>query len=47
MNRAGLFLCSLPAAAHAAHELDGRDLAYGKALYAEQCALCHGANLEG
>ncbi len=31
----------------AAHELDGRDLQAGKILYAEQCASCHGVNLEG
>jgi mono/diheme cytochrome c family protein len=30
-----------------AHELDGRDIANGEVLYAEQCAACHGANLEG
>ena len=29
------------------HELDGRDLALGQTLYADQCAACHGANLEG
>lgn len=34
-------------AAFAAHELDGRDLANGRVLYSEQCASCHGANLEG
>jgi len=34
-------------AAQAAHELDGRDIATGEALYAEHCASCHGANLEG
>ena len=33
--------------AQAAHELDDRDLESGKALYAEHCASCHGANLEG
>ena len=31
----------------AAHELDNRDTENGKALYAENCASCHGANLEG
>ena len=31
----------------ATHELDGRDLQAGKILYAEQCASCHGVNLEG
>ncbi|MEP2532456.1 cytochrome c [Shimia sp.] len=33
--------------AQAAHELDNRDTENGKALYAENCASCHGANLEG
>ena len=33
--------------AHAAHELDGRDLENGKAAYGEHCASCHGAKLEG
>ncbi|MDJ0825278.1 MAG: c-type cytochrome [Rhodobacter sp.] len=33
--------------ANAAHELEGRDIAGGEALYAEQCAACHGAKLEG
>ena len=37
----------LPAMAFAAHELDDRDLARGQTLYAEQCAACHGANLQG
>ena len=40
------FLFSAGAAA-ADHELDDRDIAAGKALYAEQCAACHGAKLEG
>ncbi len=31
----------------AAHQLDGRDLPNGEAVYAEHCAVCHGANLEG
>ena len=29
------------------HALDGRDTARGAALYAEHCAACHGAELEG
>lgn len=29
------------------HELLERDLKVGKALYQEQCASCHGSNLEG
>ena len=36
---------SLPA--HADHELDGRDIVRGEMLYQENCAACHGANLEG
>ena len=31
----------------AAHELKDRDLDRGKALYADNCASCHGTNLEG
>ncbi len=38
---------SVATGAIAGHELDGRDLAVGQALYAEHCASCHGANLEG
>ena len=37
----------LATSAQAAHELDGRDLAEGAALYAEHCAACHGPELEG
>ena len=33
--------------AMAGHELDNRDLGRGQALYADSCAACHGANLEG
>ena len=36
-----------PAAAPADHELENRDLGNGRALYAEHCASCHGAELEG
>lgn len=38
---------SLAGPARSAHELDGRDLASGEALYAVHCAACHGVNLEG
>lgn len=31
----------------AGHELDNRDVTAGTELYAEHCAACHGANLEG
>ena len=34
-------------AAQADHELEGRDIGAGQALYAEACAACHGADLEG
>ena len=29
------------------HELEGRDVLAGSLLYAEHCASCHGADLEG
>lgn len=35
------------ASAPAGHELEDRDLGNGRALYTEQCASCHGAELEG
>ncbi len=47
MNRIALILCAFASAAQADHELDGRDLDAGRALYAENCAACHGADLEG
>ena len=37
----------LPTIALAAHELEDRDLARGQTLYAEQCASCHGVELQG
>lgn len=40
-----LGLAATPALA--GHELDGRDLDRGRAVYAEHCAACHGAGLEG
>lgn len=40
-------LCLSMSAAQSAHELDNRDIAEGKTLYAQQCASCHGADLEG
>lgn len=39
--------CCIGTSAIAGHELDDRDLTNGQTLYAEQCASCHGANLEG
>ncbi|PIB24553.1 cytochrome C [Amylibacter kogurei] len=40
-------VCFAATSVLADHELDSRDLANGQALYVEQCAVCHGANLEG
>jgi len=34
-------------AAFAAHEMDGRNIASGEVLYGENCASCHGAQLQG
>ena len=31
----------------AAHELDARNILQGQSLYADNCAACHGDNLEG
>ncbi|MEP1197893.1 c-type cytochrome [Tateyamaria sp.] len=39
--------CCIATGAIADHELDDRDLTNGQTLYSEQCASCHGANLEG
>ena len=39
--------CAIGTAATADHELMGRDVDNGRVLYAENCAVCHGANLEG
>ena len=48
MKRVQLVLALLwSAAAFAGHELDGRDIGNGQALYKEHCASCHGAKLEG
>jgi len=41
------FLHLLATAAVADHELDNRDIPAGRVLYAENCAACHGADLEG
>ena len=37
----------LPVAAFGGHEMENRDLRNGQKLYAEHCASCHGATLEG
>ena len=42
-----LILALAAAAARADHEFDSRDIAAGARLYAEHCAACHGAELEG
>ncbi len=39
--------CLVATLAQADHELVDRDLVAGEAIYAEQCATCHGAKLEG
>ena len=39
--------CILSSPAFAAHELENRNIENGEVLYQEQCAACHGANLEG
>ena len=39
--------CCFGSGAIAGHELHDRDLTNGQTLYTEQCASCHGANLEG
>lgn len=44
---AGALMMLVATQAQAAHELDGRDIATGEQLYAEHCAACHGAQLEG
>lgn len=47
--RIRLALCLVVAAtsASAGHELKNRDITAGAALYADHCASCHGAELEG
>ena len=40
-------LFGLPTTSFASHEWEDRDLTNGQALYAENCASCHGENLEG
>jgi mono/diheme cytochrome c family protein len=47
MKRIAILLVLTASAAQAAHELDDRDIENGTVLYAENCASCHGANLEG
>ena len=48
MRLAAILVIGLAAPpAQAGHELDGRDLDRGRTVYAETCAACHGAELEG
>lgn len=47
MKWAVMVLLAASGAARADHELEGRDIAAGQALYGEACAACHGAALEG
>ena len=47
LRLAGLILIASAAQLSAGHELDGRDIAAGQLTYAEHCAACHGANLQG
>ncbi|WP_146589405.1 c-type cytochrome [Puniceibacterium confluentis] len=52
MNRAQLTLAAavlslVPAALPAGDRFEGRDLDNGARLYAQTCAVCHGADLEG
>lgn len=39
--------CLLPTSALGGHKLEGRDISRGQSVYAEQCASCHGAELQG
>ena len=41
------FIVSDAAPSFADHELNDRDITAGAQLYADNCASCHGANLEG
>lgn len=47
MMRYSLLFLLWATAAQADHELEGRDIDAGRALYAEACAVCHGTDLEG
>ncbi|WP_136635542.1 c-type cytochrome [Pseudooceanicola onchidii] len=47
MRLAALLIACAATAAQADHRLTGRDVETGAALYAENCASCHGAALEG
>lgn len=47
MIRFLLPLCTLCTPVWAGHELEGRDIEGGAALYRDHCAACHGTALEG
>ena len=47
MMRYLIFALLWATTAQANHELEGRDIKAGRRLYAETCAACHGADLEG
>lgn len=47
MKRTVILPVLAASAVQAAHELDGRNIESGTVLYSENCASCHGANLEG
>lgn len=47
MRIAALLLSGVATTAQAGHELEGRDIAAGQMIYADHCASCHGATLEG
>nr|WP_282022046.1 c-type cytochrome [Ruegeria faecimaris] len=42
-----LVLCSIYSSVAADHTFTDRDVANGQRLYVDQCAACHGVNLEG
>lgn len=47
MKLAALFIACAATTAQADHRFEGRDIDTGAALYAENCASCHGGQLEG
>lgn len=47
MRGLALILMILATSAAADHELKNRDVLAGRTLYMENCASCHGVNLEG
>ena len=47
MKWLAFILLSLTTSAAADHNWDSRDIVAGQSLYADNCAACHGANLEG